>query len=73
MSFRPAPPRAGEGWMKKTQRMILPRPQSVSGPQVPVDTGDFRLLSRRAVEAVKQLREHHRFMRVCLPGSGFAR
>ena len=28
-----------------------------------MDTGDFRLLSRRAVESLAQLREHHRFMK----------
>ena len=30
---------------------------------IPEDTGDFRLLSRRAVDAIKQLREQHRFMK----------
>lgn len=31
--------------------------------QIPADTGDFRLLSRRAVVALHQLREQHRFMK----------
>ena len=31
--------------------------------KIPEDTGDFRLLSRRAVESLKQLRESHRFMK----------
>ncbi len=44
---------------------------SVSGQRVPVDTGDFRLVSRRAVEAVKQLREHHRFMKGLFAWVGF--
>jgi polyisoprenyl-phosphate glycosyltransferase len=43
----------------------------VSGDRVPVDTGDFRLLSRRAVEAVKQLREQHRFMKGLFAWIGF--
>lgn len=30
---------------------------------IPRDTGEFRLLSRRAVDSLKQLREHHRFMK----------
>ncbi|MCC4115633.1 glycosyltransferase family 2 protein [Aromatoleum toluclasticum] len=30
---------------------------------IPRDTGDFRLLSRRAVEALGRLREQHRFMK----------
>ena len=31
--------------------------------RIPADTGDFRLLSRRAVESLRQLREQHRFMK----------
>jgi glycosyltransferase involved in cell wall biosynthesis len=31
--------------------------------RIPEDTGDFRLLSRRAVAALRQLREQHRFMK----------
>jgi len=37
--------------------------QRVSRVKIPADTGDFRLLSRRAVEALRQLREQHRFMK----------
>lgn len=37
--------------------------QHVSRVKIPPDTGDFRLLSRRAVEALKKLREQHRFMK----------
>jgi len=64
--------RAGEGWVKKITAYGFYRVlNSVSGQQVPVDTGDFRLLSRRAVEAVKQLREHHRFMKGLFAWVGF--
>jgi polyisoprenyl-phosphate glycosyltransferase len=31
--------------------------------KIPADTGDFRLLSRRAVDSLKRLREQHRFMK----------
>jgi glycosyltransferase involved in cell wall biosynthesis len=37
--------------------------QRVTHIDIPADTGDFRLLSRRAVDALRQLREQHRFMK----------
>jgi polyisoprenyl-phosphate glycosyltransferase len=37
--------------------------QRVSRVKIPEDTGDFRLLSRRAVEALRKIREQHRFMK----------
>lgn len=38
---------------------------------IPVDTGDFRLMTRRAVDAFSQLRESHRFVRGMVPWIGF--
>lgn len=38
---------------------------------IPADTGDFRLMSRRVVEAFKQLRERYRFVRGMVPWLGF--
>ena len=56
--------REGETWFKKATAKIFYRiMQRVSRVDVPSDTGDFRLLSRRALNALKQLREHHRFMK----------
>ena len=40
--------------------------------RIPEDTGDFRLLSRRAVDALKQLREQHRFMKGLFAWVGFS-
>ena len=37
--------------------------QSISRVKIPEDTGDFRLLSRRALESLNSLREQHRFMK----------
>lgn len=56
--------REGETFLKKTTAKLFYRAiQSLSRVKIPPDTGDFRLLSRRAVEALKLLREQHRFMK----------
>lgn len=56
--------RAGESVFKKTTASLFYRiMQRISRVQIPVDTGDFRLLSRRAVDALSGLRERHRFMK----------
>lgn len=56
--------RDGESLLKKaTAGMFYRVIQSLSRVKIPQDSGDFRLLSRRAVEALKLLREQHRFMK----------
>ncbi len=56
--------RAGETLFKKfTASFFYRLIASVTDLQIPVDTGDFRLMDRKVVEALKQVREHHRFMR----------
>lgn len=56
--------RAGESLLKRaTSSMFYRVIRRVSRVDIPRDTGDFRLLSRRAVESLRQLREQHRFMK----------
>jgi dolichol-phosphate mannosyltransferase len=45
-------------------RMLLPI-------EVPLDTGDFRLMSRRVVLSMRALREQHRFVRAMVSWVGF--
>ena len=64
--------RSGESWVKKTTASIFYRLiQHVGRVEIPKDTGDFRLLSRRAVDALMQLRETHRFMKGLFSWIGF--
>ncbi|MFC4764073.1 glycosyltransferase family 2 protein [Dyella koreensis] len=56
--------RAGEtGFKKFTSAAFYRSMEKLSDTAIPRDTGDFRLLSRRALEALRQLRERQRFMK----------
>ena len=56
--------RVGDSWMKRrTAQGFYRLMQRVGRVQLPPDTGDFRLMSRRVVVALGQLREQHRFMK----------
>ncbi len=64
--------RAGESIFKKATAMVFYRLLSyLCEIDIPTDTGDFRLMSRRTVDALKQLRERHRFMRGMVPWLGY--
>ena len=56
--------RDGETWFKRlTARAFYWVISRLSKTKIPENTGDYRLMSRRAVEAVKQFQEQHRFMK----------
>ncbi|MDO1527660.1 glycosyltransferase family 2 protein [Fulvimonas sp. R45] len=56
--------RAGESGLKRLTAAAFYRTmERLSDTPVPRDTGDFRLLSRRALDALRQLRERQRFMK----------
>lgn len=56
--------RAGETGLKKLTSSAFYRVMDrLSQTPIPRDTGDFRLLSRRALQALSQVRERQRFMK----------
>jgi glycosyltransferase involved in cell wall biosynthesis len=66
--------RDGESWFKRSTAAAFYRVIGrLSKTPIPADTGDFRLLSPRALEALGQLRERHRFMKGLFGWVGFRR
>jgi len=64
--------RAGETLFKKTTAAAFYRILNYFCEiDIPSDTGDFRLMSRKVVDAFKQLRERHRFVRGMVPWLGY--
>ena len=64
--------RAGEGWFKRASAHLFYRLIGwLASTPVPRDTGDFRLLSPRALAALRQLRERQRFMKGLFGWIGF--
>lgn len=64
--------REGETWLKKfTSKMYYKTLQSVTRIPIQEDTGDFRLLDRRVVEALKQFRESQRNTKAMFSWVGF--
>lgn len=64
--------REGEGWFKKlTAKLFYRVIIRITGINIPVDTGDFRLMDRRVVDAVVQMPERNRFLRGMVSWVGF--
>ncbi|MFM9880547.1 MAG: glycosyltransferase family 2 protein [Burkholderiaceae bacterium] len=64
--------RPGESWFKRSSAHLFYRTiNAISESPIPVDVGDFRLLSRRAVDALNQLGESNRFMKGLFGWIGF--
>lgn len=56
--------RRDEGLLRRTASILFYKILGLSSEiRIPADAGDFRLLSRRAYEALRQFRESHRFMK----------
>jgi len=66
--------RGGDGLRRRaTAAMFYRVIRFLSPTPIPADTGDFRLLSPRALAALRELRERHRFMKGLFSWVGFRR
>lgn len=64
--------REGESWFKKITAAAFYRLiYSITDVKIPVDTGDFRLMDRKVVNVLKQMKERHRFPRGMSAWVGF--
>jgi polyisoprenyl-phosphate glycosyltransferase len=64
--------RPGETWFKLfTAKMFYRMIYRITDVDIPLDTGDFRLMDRRVVHAVSSMREHNRFIRGMTSWVGF--
>ena len=64
--------RDGESWLKRASARAFYRViNRMSDVDIPADTGDFRLLSRPVLEAIKTLPERRRFMKGLFAWVGF--
>lgn len=65
--------RAGDSWFKRRTALGFYRIlRWASGLDIPLDTGDFRVMSREVVDALRALPEHHRLMRALIPWLGYS-
>lgn len=64
--------REGETWFKKTTAKVFYRTiHRITSVDIPLDTGDFRLMDRRVVDAILRMPERNRFLRGMVPWVGF--
>jgi dolichol-phosphate mannosyltransferase len=64
--------REGESWFKKLTAAVFYRLiHWITDVKIPVDTGDFRLMDRKVVDVLKQMKERHRFPRGMSAWVGF--
>ncbi len=64
--------RKGESWFKRVTASVFYRIiYRITDVNIPLDTGDFRLMDRQVVQAMKQMKERHRFIRGMTSWVGF--
>lgn len=65
--------RPGDSWLKRRLAGLFYRGMNtVSSVKIPANTGDFRLMDRQVVEAVKRMPERIRFMKGLFAWVGFS-
>ncbi|MCF8566472.1 glycosyltransferase family 2 protein [Alicyclobacillus tolerans] len=64
--------RQGETWFKRaTAKLFYRTLRSMTEIDIPMDTGDFRLMNRNVVDSLLSIREKHRFIRGLVSWVGF--
>ena len=64
--------RVGETWFKLwTAKLFYRLIYRITDVNIPLDTGDFRLMDRKVVDVMNQMRERHRFLRGMSSWVGF--
>lgn len=64
--------REGESWFKlSTAKLFYRLIYRITDVDIPIDTGDFRLMDARVADVLRQMREHNRFIRGMTSWVGF--
>ncbi len=64
--------RVGETWFKLvTSKLFYRLIYRITSIDIPLDTGDFRLMDRRVIDAIRQMPERNRFLRGLVPWVGY--
>lgn len=64
--------RKGESWFKLTTANLFYRVlYRITDVDIPLDTGDFRLIDAKVAAVLRQMREHNRFIRGMTSWAGF--
>lgn len=64
--------RQGETWFKlATAKLFYRLIHRITSINIPLDTGDFRLMDRRVINSIRGMNERNRFLRGMVPWVGF--
>ncbi len=64
--------RKGETWLKRqTAKWFYRLLKKITAVEIPVDTGDFRIMDKKIVEILKTMPERHKFLRGQIAWVGF--